>query len=162
MNTEEPPVVHDAFTKWLRVNVAEQVLSIMENGNAVAEFPISTSRFGLGTEPGSFKTPLGKFVIEDKIGDDLPLGAVLKSRMPTGEISGQGGEEDKILTRILWLSGSDAENANTRERYIYIHGTNQENLIGTPASHGCVRMRNTDIVELYDRIPKGTPVEIVT
>lgn len=161
MNTEELPDVHDGFNRLLRVDVPRQVLSIVENGAVIAEFPVSTSRFGLGTEPGSYKTPLGKFFIEEKIGDDLPLGAVLKSRVATGEVSGQGGEEDKILTRILWLTGSDLENANTRERYIYIHGTNQENLIGTPASHGCVRMRNTDIVNLYSLIPRGTPVEIV-
>ena len=86
---------------------------------------------------------------------------MFKSRLPTGEIASQGGEEDLILTRILWLAGLDEANANTKERYIYIHGTNQENLLGTPASHGCVRMCTSDIAEFFYDVIEGTEVEIV-
>ena len=101
------------------------------------------------------------FAVCKKIGADAAAGAVFRSREPTGEIALQGGEEDLVLTRILWLDGLQEVNANTRERYIYIHGTNQEALLGTPASHGCVRMSNADIAECFDEIPEGTPVEIV-
>jgi lipoprotein-anchoring transpeptidase ErfK/SrfK len=89
-----------------------------------------------------------------------PLWAEFKSRQPTGRIAEPGGEEDGVLTRILWLEGLDPENANTRGRYIYFHGTNREDLIGTPASHGCVRLRNEDMEELFDLVPEGTPVVI--
>jgi lipoprotein-anchoring transpeptidase ErfK/SrfK len=145
----------------LRVDVNSQTLEILRQGVPEKVYPISTSRFGLGSEPGSYKTPLGRFLISDKIGDAAPLGSVFKSRLPTGDVVGEGGEEDLILTRILWLSGLDPHNANTHDRYVYIHGTNQESLIGTPASHGCVRMRNQDVAELYDLVPEGTPLEIV-
>ena len=78
------------------------------------------------------------------------------------EIAPQGGDEDLVLTRILWLAGLEGDNANTKERYIYIHGTNQEAMLGTPASHGCVRMSNADVAECFDQITEGAPVEIVT
>lgn len=145
----------------LRVSVPAQRLELLEGGAVVASWPVSTSRFGLGTEPGSYRTPTGRFVIDEKIGDDAPAWAVFKARVPTGEIADAAWTGDSILTRILWLAGLDPHNANTRDRYIYIHGTNEESLIGTPASHGCVRMRNSDIVELYSRVPRGTPVEIL-
>lgn len=144
----------------IRVNVARQTLHLLRNGEPVKSWPVSTSRFGLGTEPGSFKTPLGRFRIAQKIGDGAEPWSVFRSRVPTGEIAEPGGEHDGILSRILWLDGTDEENANTFSRYIYLHGTNQEDLIGTPASHGCVRMRNADIIELFDLVPEGTPVVI--
>ena len=99
----------------------------------------------------------------EKIGDGASPWAVFKSRKPTGDFASPEveGEEDLILSRILWLEGLDQENANTRDRYIYLHGTNQESLIGTPASHGCVRLRNLDMIELYDRVDPGTWVEII-
>ncbi|GAT33531.1 L,D-transpeptidase catalytic domain cotaining protein [Terrimicrobium sacchariphilum] len=148
-------------TLSLLVNVPRQTLELHEDGRLLRQFPISTSRFGLGSEPGSFKTPLGKFAVSEKHGAGAPLGAHFVSRQFTGNIAAPGGEEDLVLTRILWLEGLEPGNANTKDRYIYIHGTNQEQLIGTPASHGCVRMKNADIQELYDLIPEGTPVEIV-
>jgi lipoprotein-anchoring transpeptidase ErfK/SrfK len=144
----------------LHVSVSKQRLDVVEGACVVASYPISTSKFGLGSEPGSYKTPIGRFVIEKKFGEDAPPWAVFKSRQATGEIAAEGGDEDAILSRILWLGGMEPHNANTRERYIYIHGTNQESLIGSPASHGCVRMRNADIVDLYDRVPLGTEVVI--
>lgn len=145
----------------LRVDVGKQTLELLEGGLISASYPVSTSKFGLGFEEGSFRTPTGRFRIAEKIGDGAPLGMIFRSRAPTGTVSQQGGSEDLVLTRILWLEGLDPENANTRERYIYIHGTNQEALIGTPASHGCIRLRNEDLVDLFGRIPEGTPVEIL-
>ena len=145
----------------LRVDASRQVLEVWEYGLLQATYPVSTSRFGLGSEPGSYKTPLGRFSIREKIGEGAPVGAVFKGRIFTGQIAEQGGEEDHILTRILWLHGLDPENANTHDRYIYIHGTNQESLLGTPASHGCIRMHHDDLITLFDRVPSGTPLEIV-
>lgn len=145
----------------LKVDVGRQILEIIREGRVEKSYPVSTSKYGLGTKPGSLKTPLGKFFITEKIGDEAPAGMIFRSRKATGDISPGGGEEDLILTRILWLEGAEEENVNTRERYIYIHGTNQENLIGTPASHGCVRMRNEDIIDLYERVTEGASVEIV-
>ncbi len=145
----------------LRVEVNSQRMFLIYSGLIDREYEISTSRFGLGCEEGSLKTPLGHFVIAEKFGDFAPPGTIFRARRPTGEIALPGGEEDLVLTRILWLAGLDSENANTHERYIYIHGTNQEHLIGQPASHGCIRMRNAEIIVLYDLVPAGTPVEIV-
>ena len=145
----------------LRIDATRQLLEVFLNGKVCKSYPVSTSRFGLGSEAGSNKTPLGWFAVCKKIGADAAAGAVFRSREPTGEIALQGGEEDLVLTRILWLDGLQEVNANTRERYIYIHGTNQEALLGTPVSHGCVRMSNADIAECFDEIPEGTPVEIV-
>lgn len=152
--SNEPDVV-------VRVSVSDQKLTVIRFGQVLAEFAVSTSRFGLGTEPGSLKTPLGRFRVFQKVGDGAPPGAIFKSRQFTGEIATGGGDEDLILSRILWLEGCEAENAGTRDRYIYLHGTNQEALIGTPASHGCVRLRNCDIIKLYDLVPRGSAVEIV-
>lgn len=144
----------------IHVSIAEQTLHLLSNGVPVKSWPVSTSKFGLGFEPGSFRTPTGRFCIAEKIGGSEPLWSVFKSRVPTGEIASPGGEEDGILSRILWLDGLDGENANTKDRFIYLHGTNQEDQIGSPASHGCVRMKNADIVELFELIPIGTPVQI--
>ena len=144
----------------LRVDVASQTVRLLRDGEAVKSWPVSTSRFGLGFEPGSFKTPTGRFSVAEKIGGGAPLWAEFKSRQPTGRLAEPGGESDGVLTRILWLEGLDPENANTRERYIYFHGTNREDLVGTPASHGCVRLRNEDMLELFDLVPEGTPVVI--
>jgi hypothetical protein len=144
----------------LRVDVASQMLLFFENGEEKKRWPVSTSRFGLGFEEGSFKTPTGRFVVAEKFGEGSPLWSEFKSRQPTGRIAAPGGEADGVLTRILWLDGLDEENANTRGRYIYFHGTNREDLIGTPASHGCVRLKNTDMVEVFDLVPEGAMVVI--
>jgi lipoprotein-anchoring transpeptidase ErfK/SrfK len=145
----------------IHVSVADQRLDLLEAGRVVASWPISTSRFGLGSESGSYRTPTGRFEVCEMIGDGATEWAEFKARERTGSIATPGGEEDGILTRILWLHGLEPHNANTRDRYIYIHGTNQEALIGTPASHGCVRMRNADIVDLFARVQPGTPVHIL-
>ncbi len=145
----------------LRVDIASQTVALLEKGEMRKCWPVSTSKFGPGFEPGSFKTPTGRFAVAEKIGGGAPLWSEFKGRKPTGRIAEPGGGEDGVLTRILWLDGLDAENANTRGRYIYFHGTNREDLIGTPASHGCVRLRNADMAELFDLVPEGTAVEIV-
>jgi lipoprotein-anchoring transpeptidase ErfK/SrfK len=143
------------------IDVTRQRLEVFSAGGDVRlSFPVSTSRFGLGSEEGSFRTPSGLFRIDEKIGDFSPAWMIFKGRIPTGSLAQEGGEEDLVLTRILWLKGLDRDNENTRDRYIYIHGTNQERLIGTPASHGCIRLRNLDMIDLYDRVGVGTPVII--
>jgi len=141
----------------IHISIAAQTLTV-HDGPTRRQYPVSTSRFGLGTEPNSFKTPPGRFEISKKIGDASPLGAVFKGRVPTGEIGDASNPGDLVQTRILWLGGLDPENANTLDRYIYIHGTNHEEEIGTPASHGCIRMRNADVAELYEIVAEGTPI----
>ena len=147
--------------EWeMRVDIPRQMLDLRHRGEVIKSWPVSTSRFGVGFEPGSFKTPTGHFAVQEKIGADAPLWMEFKSRQPTGRIVEQGGENDAVLTRILWLAGADPNNANTKDRYIYFHGTNREDLIGTPASHGCIRLRNADMVELFDLVAEGCPVRI--
>ncbi len=146
----------------IRIHTPSQTLDLLDDGGALLRrYAVSTSRFGLGTEPGSNKTPAGHFRIAEKIGDGAAPGEIFISREPTGRIGGETDEHDHVQTRILWLDGLDAENANTRGRYIYIHGTNAESRLGTPASYGCVRMGNGDIIDLYGRIPVGAAVEII-
>lgn len=144
------------------VSVTEQRIYLLHGGTVTASYDCSTSALGLGTEMGSNKTPTGRFRICQKIGDAAPLGTVYKGRVPTGEIAGQGTEGDLITTRILWLDGLDPDNANTKARYIYFHGTNHEAEIGKPDSHGCVRMRNVDVAELYELVVVGTQVLIAS
>ncbi len=139
----------------------QRLLLLSASASPVASWPVSTSRFGLGSEEGSFRTPTGRFRIAEKIGDGVPAWMTFKSRIPTGTLAVPGGEEDHVLTRILWLEGLDRENANTRDRYIYIQGTNQEYLIGTPASHGCIRLRNHEMIDLYNRVKLGDSIVIV-
>jgi len=143
------------------VDIPRQVLELNLRGLSIASYRVSTSRFGVGTEEGSFKTPTGRFRICQKIGEGSPPWMIFKARVPTGQIATSGGDEDLVLSRILWLDGLEAGNNNTRDRYIYIHGTNQEDLIGLPASHGCIRLCNEDIIDLYDRIPNNTEVFIL-
>ena len=148
-------------TREIVVDVAAQTLSVMDGPSVAAEFPVSTSRFGLGFEEGSFRTPTGRFVIREKIGDGAPPWTVFRARENTGQTTAPGGEEDLVLTRILTLDGLEPANTNTLERFVYIHGTNQEDLIGVPASHGCVRLRNADMIALHDMVAAGTPVTIL-
>ena len=144
----------------IHISVRAQELTLKRGRKKLATYPVSTSRFGLGSEEGSMKTPTGRFRIEEKIGDGMPLGTVFKSRRPVKATKKLLREEDLIMTRILWLDGLGARNANTHERFIYIHGTNHEEKIGEPASHGCIRMRNADLVELFELVKEGTPVVI--
>ena len=143
------------------VDVARQTLRVMDGRKVAAEFPVSTSKFGLGFEEGSFKTPTGKFRIARKIGGRATPWTIFRARKNTGYLAKPGGQEDLVLTRILTLDGLERHNANSLARYIYIHGTNQEDLIGTPASHGCVRLRNADMICLHRMVSAGTPVRVV-
>jgi len=152
----------------IRVDVASQQLTLLGRPpggepEVLARYPVSTSGFGLGSEEGSNRTPLGAFAVAERIGEGAAPGTVFSSRMPTGEVTpfaSPGDPRDLVVTRILWLTGLEPHNANTLARYIYIHGTNHEETIGTPCSHGCVRMRNPDVIALFDRAPVGTPVFI--
>ncbi|MFT4177278.1 MAG: HAD-IB family phosphatase [Luteolibacter sp.] len=147
----------------LEVSIDEQTLTHYRDEVPVKTYVISTAAKGMGTTPGSNRTPTGNFRIAEKIGDDYPSGTIFKSRVPIGQWEACGHEietGDLILSRILWLDGVDEENSNTFERYIYIHGTPREDLLGQPASHGCIRMANADIIELFNIIPIGTPMTI--
>jgi len=146
----------------LVVSTREQKLAVLDRGNVLAIYPVSTSRFGLGDWRGSRFTPLGKLQIAQKIGDNAPSGAVFKDRRRTGEIVAPDSPgRDPIVTRILWLRGLEAQNVNAFSRDIYIHGTPEERLIGKPASYGCIRMRSGDIIQLYDIVGTGAAVTIV-
>jgi lipoprotein-anchoring transpeptidase ErfK/SrfK len=143
------------------VHVPSQTLDLLDDaGKLLRRYVCSTSKFGLGFEPGSNKTPTGSFRVAEKHGHGAPEGMIFKSRQPTGEFCGTDTEGDHVQTRILWLEGTDPENANTKERYIYIHGTNAGHLLGTPASHGCVRLSDADAVDLFDLVPESTAVTI--
>ena len=144
------------------VSTREQKLALLDRGNIVAIYPVSTSKFGLGDWRGSRFTPLGKLQIAQKIGDNAPSGAVFKDRLRTGEIVAPDSPgRDPIVTRILWLRGLEAQNANAFSRDIYIHGTPEERRIGAPASYGCIRMRSSDIIQLYNVVGVGAAVAIV-
>lgn len=143
------------------VHVPSQTLDLLDSSGALLRrYACSTSKFGTGTEPGSNRTPTGKFRIAEKHGHDAPAGMIFKGRKPTGEIGAPTDEGDHVTTRILWLDGLEAANANTKDRYIYIHGTNAEHLLGTPASHGCVRLSNQDVIDLFETVAEGTDVVI--
>jgi lipoprotein-anchoring transpeptidase ErfK/SrfK len=144
------------------ISTRDQKLAVLDRGTLLATYPVSTSKFGLGDYLRSSRTPLGQLEVAKKIGDNAPLGAVFKDRVRTGEIvAPNSAGRDPIVTRILWLRGREAQNANAFGRYIYIHGTPEERLIGRPASYGCVRMRSTDIVQLYNVVGVGAAVTIV-
>ena len=144
------------------VSAREQKLVVLKKGNLIARYPVSTSKFGLGDARGSYRTPLGNFEIADKIGDGAPVGTVFKSRRRTGEtIAVNAPGRDPIVTRIMWLRGREAQNANAFSRDIYIHGTPEERNIGRPTSYGCIRMRSTDIINLYSIVGNGAQVTIV-
>jgi len=144
------------------ISTREQKLAVLDRGNLMAIYSVSTSKFGLGDWRGSRFTPLGQLQIAEKIGGDAPPGAVFKDRRRTGEIVlPDSPGRDPIVTRILWLRGLEPQNANAFTRDIYIHGTPEERLIGTPASYGCIRMRSSDIISLYDIVGVGAAVSIV-
>ena len=144
------------------VSTSEQKLALLDRGNLMAVYPVSTSKFGLGDWPGSSFTPLGELEIAEKIGDYAPPGAVFKDQHRTGEIVAPDSPgRDPIVTRILWLRGRDLQNAHAYTRMIYIHGTPEERNIGFPASYGCIRMRSSDIINLYEIVGRGAQVTII-
>lgn len=144
------------------ISARDQKLALLDRGNVMAIYPVSTSKFGLGDWQRSSYTPLGKLEIAKKIGDNAPPGAVFKDRRRTGEIVlPDSPGRDPIVTRILWLRGLEPQNANAFSRYIYIHGTPEERFTGMPASYGCIRMRSNDIISLYENVGVGAEVTIV-
>ena len=144
------------------ISTREQKLALLDRGNLMGVYPVSTSKFGLGDWPGSSCTPLGELEVAQKIGDHAPPGAVFKDRHRTGEIVAPDSPgRDPIVTRILWLRGRDPQNAHAYTRMIYIHGTPEERNIGFPASYGCIRMRSSDIINLYEVVGRGAEVTIV-
>jgi len=146
--------------KNIHISIRDQRLTLKEGETLVRTYPVSTSRFGIGAEEGSMKTPIGRFRVAGKIGDGLPSDTVFQSRVPLKADDPLPPTEDLVMSRILWLDGLDEHNANTRDRFIYIHGTKHEDKIGNQASHGCVRMRNVDVIELFDLVDEGAPVVI--
>jgi lipoprotein-anchoring transpeptidase ErfK/SrfK len=152
---------------FVLVDTNEQTLTYLKEAGDEVVFRASTSRFGIGSREGSYKTPLGLHRIEEKIGGGAKPWTIFCSRENTGVVWSEGmDDENQILTRILRLRGLEpgvnaGPGIDSYDRYVYIHGTNREDLIGTPFSHGCVCMRNEDVIALYDMVEAGTYVYIV-
>ena len=156
-----PPVQALSLAAEMIVSVPEQKLAVIDRGKLIARFPVSTSKFGVGDQPGSYQTPLGTLFVSGRFGDDLPAGAVIKSRMPTGEIVNPNAPgRDAIVSRVIWLRGKEFGNRYAHDRCIYIHGTPEEKRIGRPASFGCIRMRSKDVIALYQCAHVGMHVTI--
>lgn len=144
------------------VSVSEQKMVLFERGRPFAVVPVSTSKFGVGDVPGSKRTPVGRFEVAEIIGLGLPLGAELKSRMPTGEVVPVNAPgRDPIVTRVVRLRGLEPGNKNALDRCIYLHGTPDEASLKTPASYGCVRMRSWQIARMCNWVLPGARVDIV-
>jgi len=160
-NRSNLPVSTEPSADLIEISVAKQQLTLKRGDEVLRSYPVSSSRFGLGSEPGSKKTPLGQFQIAEKIGHGMPHGTVFRSRIPLAPGEPLPQTEDLITSRILWLEGVEPHNSNTKQRYIYIHGTIHEDRIGRPDSHGCIRLRNADVIELFDLVQEGTAVRII-
>jgi len=144
------------------VSVRDQKLLLLRDGKPIKSYKISTSKFGVGDIPNSNRTPLGRMRVAKKIGDGQPAGAVFKSRRPTGEVLKPNAPgRDPIISRILWLTGTEGANRNAFKRFIYIHGTPEMYRLGSPASYGCIRMGSRDVVDLYNRVGTGADVYVV-
>ncbi len=144
------------------VSVRDQKMLLVKDGKPVKAYPVSTSKFGLGSRAGTNRTPLGKLEVAKKVGGGAPTGAVFKSRKRTGQVIRPNTPgRDSIVTRILWLRGKESHNRNTMARCIYIHGTAAENKIGRPASYGCIRMKSSHVIDLYNRVGVGADVQII-
>ncbi|WP_234044607.1 HAD-IB family phosphatase [Haloferula rosea] len=145
----------------IEISIDDQTLSLIRGTERIQSWPVSSARKGVGNQPESHRTPTGTFRICETIGADADPGTIFQGRQPVGVWSGDADDHDLILSRILWLDGTDPENANTRERFIYIHGTNHESLLGQPVSCGCIRMSNEDIIELFQHVGVDTEVRIL-
>ena len=152
------------------VDISDQRLYLIENSRIIESYPISSSKYGEGNIENSFKTPLGRHIIKEKIGYGVPLNTIFVARVNTNKKANiirslDDSEDDYVTSRILWLDGLEeginkGEGIDSFNRFIYIHGTHEEGLIGQKASHGCIRMFNNDVVKLYDIVKKGTKVYI--
>jgi lipoprotein-anchoring transpeptidase ErfK/SrfK len=144
------------------VSVSDQKMLLVRDGKPVKSYKVSTSKFGVGDTPNSNRTPLGRMQVAKKVGCHAPPGAVFKSRRPTGEVLKPNSPgRDPIVTRILWLKGTEDRNKNAFRRTIYIHGTPEEKHLGRPASYGCIRMASQDVIDLYNRIGYGADVFVI-
>lgn len=160
-----------SFKTYLYVSVKHQKLYFIKNNFIIKEYIVSTATKGIGSKANSYKTPPGLHTIKRKIGDSVPYGGILSSRFYTGKIAKiltdkTKADGDYVTSRIMWLQGEElginkGRNIDSYNRYIYIHGTAEEGFIGEPASHGCIRMKNKDVIELYDLVEEGIPVLIL-
>ena len=160
----------DNLNSLLYVDIDMQNMYLLKKGTILRAFKISSSYYGTGSEVNSFKTPLGKHEIYKKIGEDLPINAILKGRVWNGAIANVITDDidtdfDHVTSRILWLDGleegkNNGPGVDSRSRYIYIHGTAEEGLIGKPASDGCIRMYNSEVIELFGLVEEKTQVWI--
>ena len=156
--------------KHIEINISRQTLTLLEGNNVIKQYTISTAKNGSGEQMDSECTPRGKHIIREKIGAGCEANTVFVGREATGELYHPGLREqfpdrDWILTRILWLSGCETGrnkggNVDSYDRYIYIHGCPDSDPMSIPSSHGCIKMRNTEVIELYDLVPVGTAVHI--
>ncbi len=154
----------------IEVSIPQQTLTVFDGTQILAHFSISTAANGAGCQKNSGCTPTGQHIIRAKIGEGAPINSVFVGRRATGEICSpelmaEFPNRDWILTRILWLSGTEVGvnrlgDVDTMQRYIYIHGTADNVALGQPGSHGCIRMRNTDVIALFNMVPVGTPIHI--
>ena len=153
------------------VSTEKQALYYIKNNKIISTFTISSSAYGTGNKSGSNKTPLGLHKIKYKYGEDTPINGRMIGRIYTGDIAtiykdNTKSKTDDITTRILWLEGLElgknkGDEIDSFKRYIYIHGTSEEGRLGTPASHGCIRMKNKDVIDLYNQVAIGTLVLIL-
>ena len=162
---------HQVFKKFIYVSIKYQKLYLIQNKKVVKKYPISTSAYGIGNKLNSNQTPLGLHTIKRKIGDKVPLGGLFYSREYCGRVSPIYREKissptDDVTSRIMWLHGEEpgvnkGRDIDSYKRFIYIHGTSEEGYIGEPASHGCIRMKNNDVIELFDIVEENVPVIIL-
>ena len=160
-----------SFNQYMYISLKHQQLFLIKNDSTIKKYPISTSKKGIGNQQNSFQTPHGLHTIKRKIGGDVPYGGILESREFKGEIATiitkkEKAPKDYVTSRIMWLQGEDlginkGRKVDSYNRYIYIHGTPEEGYIGEPASHGCIRMKNKDVMELYNLVEEGTPIFIL-
>lgn len=159
------------FSTFLYISVKHQKMYVIENSSIIKKYYVSTAINGVGNQANSYKTPLGLHTVSRKIGDNVPLGGILESRVYNGKQATlykdkTKADSDYVTSRILWLTGEEAginkgRGVDSYNRFIYIHGTPEEGYIGVPASHGCIRMKNADVIELFDSIDEGIPLLIL-
>ena len=177
-STQHESLLSQAITQYPKyasfpaaiVNIRAQILYIYVNTECVAEYPVSTSRFGVGQQIDSFKTPLGVHCVKEKIGENAEFAEIFESRKRSHEIANievgpDSTDKECITSRIIWLSGLEEDfnlggDVDSYQRYIYIHGTHEEGLIGQPASQGCIRMKNQDVIDLFDQLEVNSLVII--
>lgn len=171
LNSKMPEIIgYEEYEDILIVDINNQIMFLVNKGTVSREFIISSSFYGTGSLRNSLKTPLGKHVIYKKIGEDLPVNSILKGRKWSGAIANIVSDPidtdyDHVTSRILWLDGLEiglnkGSDVDSMSRYIYIHGTAEEGLLGRPASDGCIRMYNVEVIELFDLVEEGTQVWI--